>query len=104
KDVFKGGSFGGQLHEGELRRVFNLPKSEGGKVLDYRSYNDGSPAALGDKSMQVTVLFDKNDQIIGAYIDADQYNFRQDGVGAVGHGASLVAHLFKKYVLNKECP
>ncbi|MGE0133173.1 MAG: RHS repeat domain-containing protein [Blastocatellales bacterium] len=103
KDYWAGGSYGGQLHEKELREKFGLDKDQA-HYLDYRSFNGGN-TVLGDLSMQVTLIFeDKDRQVLrGAYVDVDRFNFRQDLVGAVGHTGELVVHSFKK-IFGKDCP
>ena len=101
KDYWAGGNFGGQLHQNELRDKFGLPE---GYYSDYRSFNGGN-TMLGDLSMQVTLIYSDKDrqQIIGAYVDVDKFNFRQDLVGAVGHAAELALNSFKK-IFGKDCP
>lgn len=105
KDYWAGGSFGGQLHEKELREKFGLDKDQA-YYSDYRSFNGGN-TILGDLSMQVTLIYSSADRnsnnLVGAYVDVDRFNFRQDLVGAVGHIGELVWHTFKK-IFGKECP
>ncbi|MGH9841183.1 MAG: RHS repeat-associated core domain-containing protein [Blastocatellia bacterium] len=81
--LFEGGTFGGRLHEGELKDKFG---DLGSNVYfeDYRSKTTLTigDQALGTRSLQVTLYFDKNDKnkIIGAYADTDAENFRE-GLG-----------------------
>ncbi|HMZ20570.1 MAG TPA: RHS repeat-associated core domain-containing protein, partial [Blastocatellia bacterium] len=101
KDYWAGGNFGGALHERELQEKFGVSNAY---FSDYRSFNGGN-TALGDQSMQVTLIYkdEARTQLLGAYTDTDKFNFRQDAVGAVGHAAEVVLHGMKK-IFGKDCP
>jgi RHS repeat-associated protein len=88
KDYWAGGSFGGALHADELKSYFNAP---GGVIHDYRSFNGGN-TILGNLSMQVTLIYGDEDKkrLLGAYVDVDKHNFRQDAVGFIGHTLELL--------------
>jgi hypothetical protein len=81
QSLFAGGSFGGQLHQGELEGAFGGEK--GATILDYRSLTGAGK--LGDRSLQVTLLIGKGGNVRGAYTDTDAYNFRQGFGGFLGH-------------------
>ncbi len=98
KDYWAGGSFGGALHADELKSLFGLDDAE---FTDYRSFNGGN-TLLGDLSMQVT-LIKSNGQVLGAYVDVDKFNFRQDLVGTIGHIGELVKHSLSK-LFGDDCP
>jgi hypothetical protein len=93
-----GGSIGGSLHKKELEDKFG----KGGEVSDFRSFNGGN-TAVGDRSLQV-VLYSKEGNIQGAYVDTDRFNPNQDRpIGAILHFFAEVVPFGVKKLLGEEC-
>ncbi|HQR33723.1 MAG TPA: RHS repeat-associated core domain-containing protein [Blastocatellia bacterium] len=101
KDLFSGGgNWGSQMHQTELKNKFDPNGSLGNNVVfqDYRSLTSLTigDKALGDRSLQVTLLVDKSTgEVKGAFVDTDATNYSEGVYPAARHLVDIVTGFFK---------
>ena len=99
KSLFAGGGSGGSaFHQGELEDKFG----KGGSFQDFRSFNGGN-TKVDNRSLQVVLHRDNNGKILGAYVDTDRFNTKQDLIGIFGHTFGEVIPYGIKRLFGKKC-